>query len=69
MPRGARLLLLMCVLQLAACSQTFFTDFVLPLPVLAGASSEAALRSSLLAFLAELSPAYNASHITITEGT
>ena len=67
MPKGARLLLLMCVLQLAACSQTFFTDFVLPLPVLAG--SEAALRSSLLAFLAELSPAYNASHITITEGS
>jgi len=67
MPKGARLLLFMCVFQLAACSQTFFTDFVLLLPDLAG--SEAALRSSLLAFLAELSPAYNASHITITEGT
>jgi len=39
---------------------------VLSLPVLAG--SELALRSSLLAFLADVSPGYNTSHITVTEG-
>jgi len=69
MPPGWHLVLLVCVLQLAACTQTFYTDFVLTLPVLASAGSEQALRSSLLAFLADVAPGYNASHITVTEGT
>jgi len=71
MPTLSRLLLclLLALCPLALGTQSFFTDFVLALPVLSDAGGEAALRNSLLLFLSDFAPGYNASHISITTGS
>lgn len=71
MPTLSRLLVcvLLALCPLALGTQSFFTDFVLELPVLSDAGGEAALRNSVLVFLSDVAPGYNASHVTITAGS